>query len=464
MRRAALLSGLALLAACAAPPAQEAPPPALPPALADAPLPPMKNFGPARPEPPQRANADMARDFLDLSFRLESGRPLPVLTRFEGPITIAVTGSRPAIADHDLATLLDRFRTEAHLDVSLAAPGAPAGIVVDYLPRATMQAIVPQAACFVTPNVTTWDEYRRTYRSAAADWAALKQREHLAVFIPDDTSPQDIRDCLNEELAQAMGPVNDLYRLPDSVFNDDNFNSVLTGFDMLMLRVYNDPALANGMTRNEVAARLPAILARLNPAGEKPGTPPPPPTPLAWKAAIEAALGPGGNPRSRNLAARRALQIAQAAGWHDARMAFSWYVRGRLSLPGETETAVTALAEADAVYATLPSTAIHRAHIGLQMAAFALTARQWGAAVSLADRWSPVAERAQNAALLSGFLMLKSRAVDALGKHDEARVLWLDSLGWARYGFGADRNVRAREAETLELTAERGAEEGKAGR
>ena len=50
----------------------------------------------------------------------------------------------------------------------------------------------------------------------------------MAVFLPGDVSPQEIRDCLHEELAQALGPVNDLYRLTDSVFNDDNFNTVLT--------------------------------------------------------------------------------------------------------------------------------------------------------------------------------------------------------------------------------------------
>lgn len=46
------------------------------------------------------------------------------------------------------------------------------------------------------------------------------------MFIPNDTSAQEIRDCLNEELAQALGPLNDLYRLSDSVFNDDNMHTV----------------------------------------------------------------------------------------------------------------------------------------------------------------------------------------------------------------------------------------------
>jgi hypothetical protein len=65
----------------------------------------------------------------------------------------------------------------------------------------------------------------------------------VAVFIPSDVSPQEVRDCLHEEVAQALGPLNDLYRLPDSVFNDDNFHAVLTGFDMLILRTYYDAEL-----------------------------------------------------------------------------------------------------------------------------------------------------------------------------------------------------------------------------
>jgi hypothetical protein len=41
------------------------------------------------------SNSDLARDFIDLSFMLESGRALPVLTRFEGPVTVRVTGNPP---------------------------------------------------------------------------------------------------------------------------------------------------------------------------------------------------------------------------------------------------------------------------------------------------------------------------------------------------------------------------------
>ena len=90
----------------------------------------------------------------------------------------------------------------------------------------------------------------------------------VSLFIPSDASPQEIRDCLHEEFAQGLGPLNDLYRLPNSVFNDDNIHTILTDFDMMVLRATYAPELRSGMTRAEVAARLPAILRRINPAGE----------------------------------------------------------------------------------------------------------------------------------------------------------------------------------------------------
>jgi hypothetical protein len=140
------------------------------------------------------------------------------------------------------------------------------------------------------------------------DWTTLTTRDRVAVFIPSDTAPQEIRDCLHEEVAQALGPLNDLYELSDSVFNDDNFHTVLTGFDMLALKVHYAPELANGMDRAAVAARLPALLARLNPGGGAGAPLPPTPTPRPWIEAIETALGPQGSPYQRRSAALQALQ------------------------------------------------------------------------------------------------------------------------------------------------------------
>ena len=160
----------------------------------------------------------------------------------------------PAAAPRDLAELLARLRTEAEIDISTT--NGPATITIEFTSRSDLRRLAPQAACFVVPNVSSLADYRRMRGSTKVDWARVTTRTRAAIFIPTDTSPQEVRDCLHEELAQALGPLNDLYRLSDSVFNDDNFHSVLTGFDMSVLRLTYSPQVTSGMTEAEVGARL----------------------------------------------------------------------------------------------------------------------------------------------------------------------------------------------------------------
>ena len=64
--------------------------------ISDSSLPPVKVFASGNHVGPVRANNDLALDFNELSFKLESGSELPVFTRFEGPITVKVVGEQPA--------------------------------------------------------------------------------------------------------------------------------------------------------------------------------------------------------------------------------------------------------------------------------------------------------------------------------------------------------------------------------
>jgi hypothetical protein len=268
----------------------------------------------------------------------------------------------------------------------------------------------------------------------------------VAVFIPADTAPQEIRDCLHEEIAQALGPLNDLYELPDSVFNDDNFHTVLTGFDMLMLRAHYAPELANGMTRGAVAARLPAILARLNPAGEKTGPAAPPPTPRAFVRAMESALGPRGSLASRRSAAARAVAIVQDRGWRDERTGFALYAFGRLIQSRDAGAAEAAFLGARAAFTAIPGADIQRAQTDLPLATLALSRGDAGGAIDIARAAMPAARRAENAALLAELLRTEAAALRLLGRTGEAEALRLDSLGWARYGFGSGQDIANFEA------------------
>ncbi|MGY6632846.1 MAG: DUF2927 domain-containing protein [Alkalilacustris sp.] len=448
MRRAALVVLLAGLAAGCAP----APPPAtrLAPPEAEGP-PPLPRFGAARPTPPLRSNPEIAHDILELGFYMESGRALPVLSRFEGPVTVFLTGPEPPGARAETEVLVARLRQEAGLEVTLAPRGSPPQgrrITAEFVPRAQMRRAVPQAACFLVPNVSDWAGFRSQRRSPRLSWTKLVEREEVAVFLPSDTTPQETRDCLHEEIGQAFGPLNDLFRLQDSVFNDDNFQTILTGFDMLVLRTWNDPALASGMDRAAVAERLPGILARLNPAGQRPGPATMPPRrPQTWQDAIEAAMGAGGTRARRRAAAEEALAIALQEGWQDARLAFSWFTLGRLARPQEGELALAAFLQAGLIYRALPGAEAHLAHVDMQLAVFALSLGDPAAARRLARAAQPAARATHNAALLSSLMMVEAEALERLSRDEDARRLRLDSLAWARYGFGSMEAAQARLAE-----------------
>ena len=435
--------GLLALAACSAPSGPDVAERRAPQAVD---LPPMNVFGPTEVVQPTRSNASIAGDVLDLTFRLESGRVLPVLTRFEGPITVRVTGDAPRTLNFELDRLIARIRREARIDIRRVAPSEPASITVEVLRRAELQRAVPQAACFVAPRVTSWTEFKRNRRSEVLDWATLETRERMSVFLPGDVSPQEVRDCLHEEIAQAIGPLNDLYRLADSVFNDDNFHTVLTGFDMLVLRAIYAPELRSGMTREQVAARLPAILDRLNPAGRGGSAR------VAEVATMEAALDPRGTDRQRLAAARRAVEYAFDREWNDNRLGYSLYTLGRLSMADDPQFALATLLQAGGFYASGPGLELQEAHVSAQLAAYALTAGQADAALEIVNRNLPAVARAQKADLLATLLLIKAEALELEGRASEARSVRLDSLGWARYGFGSDGEVRARAAEISALS------------
>jgi Protein of unknown function (DUF2927) len=416
-------------------------------------LPSMKLPAGARAPATTRSNASIARDFLALTFSLESGRPLPTFTRFEGPITLRTTGmALSAVSQRDLDQLIARFGAEAGIRIRRVSPDQPASISVEILPRKTMQRLAPDAACFVAPSVSSWAELAARRGRAAQDWLDLRTRRKMAIFIPGDIAPQEIRDCLHEEIAQSIGPVNDLYRLTDSIFNDDNFQAVLTGFDMLVLRAYYDPALQSGMTQNQVAARLPAILARINPAGRRGRDRQVSPTTRDWIAQIQAALGARSRGAKQIAAAKRAVALAREKSWNDNRLGFSLYALGRLTMARDTPLALASFAQAQTIFAADPSTRLHAAHVSVQLAAYTLSAGRAAEAIAIVDANSPTALAAENASLLSALLLIKAQALDTLRRPAQAQIVRLDALGWARYGLGSDAEIRRRMTEIAALS------------
>ena len=397
-----------------------------------------------------RSNADLAEDFLDLTFQLENGEKLSHLLRYETPVRVYLRSPELGEYRPDLTALLVRLRAEAGIDIAETGDPEAAQIFIEAVPAAQIAKVFPTAACFIVPGETDWTGFVRRRPDARVRWPDQATLTEAAIFLPLDTTPQDVRDCLHEEITQALGPADDLYRLPDSIWNDDNFHGMATRFDMTILRALYQPEFHSGMSRAEAAAAMPKVLARVNPAGRGLPRAKRAPESRAWAKAIETALDRDA-PRGRRLeAATLAAQIAAEMQPVDHRLGVSLLTLGRLTLRRDPETAATNFTEAYTLFRReFGDGDVRTAQAGVHLAALALGTGQYDIAIRLADRHVEAATDGQNAILLAGLLSIKAEALAAQGEAEAAQATRLDSLRWARYGFGDADGALAREQAQL---------------
>ena len=392
------------------------------------------NTGPARLPVAEatRANVDLAQDFLDLTFRLETGQTLDRLLKYEGPVRVSLD---PALSAYegDLKAVLSAIRRGA--GINIAQGGANAQIHVFQVPAAEMRAAVPGAACLVAPAVRSWAEFQTVPRRR---WSTLTTLGQASVFIPDDASPYSVRACLNEEIAQALGPVNDLYRLPDTVFNDDNIHLELTSFDLLILRILYSNKLQNGASRDAVVAMLPSLLSRLNPSGNGLPSAPRGQAPAGWERALETSLNANASDISRAIAARTVLNLSRQISPADHRVVLSLMIAGRFVMRENPREARTLFSEAHRLsLAQLGPNNLRSAQTAYHLAATMIGENPQGA-LDLAAQFLPVATRAHDAPLEAGLYAVRAIAYLRLGQRAEANVARLASIASSQIAFGTN--------------------------
>lgn len=405
------------------------------------------------------SNAELAGDFLLYTFSLETGETLDHLLRYEEPVTIHFR--QPGLAPYrpDIDALLNRLRQEAEIDIRETDTAEAALIIVETVPRAEMDRVFRDAACFIVPGESGWRSFLRKRPEEVARWGELDRLGRAAIFLPADTDPQDARDCLHEEITQALGPANDLYGIADTIWNDDNLHGIATPRDMLMLRALYAPELRAGMSREQVAARLPALLDRLNPEGRNLEPRPRHPESREWNSAIGVALTRHAPAAERRGAARVASGLAREMQPIDHRLAVSLLALGRLELRRHPAAAAAAFVEAYDLSRRLHGDGdIRTAHAAAHLAAITLAAGQYDLAARLAAAHLDGARAGQNAVLMAGLKSIEAEALLGLGKFGAAQAARLDSLRWARYGLGDGDGRLAREqaalAEILRIDAD----------
>ncbi|MEM6548555.1 MAG: DUF2927 domain-containing protein [Pseudomonadota bacterium] len=90
---------------------------------------------------------------------------------------------------------------------------------------------------------------------------------YAIVMIRAGLKPFFAKGCVEEELAQSMGLMNDDDHVRPSIFNDDEEFAFLTEHDEYLLRILYDPRLQPGQSRKDAMTLVPDIVETLRPGG-----------------------------------------------------------------------------------------------------------------------------------------------------------------------------------------------------
>lgn len=381
----------------------------------------------------------LADDFIDLQFRTEWGSLHQSLLRWPGQVSVALAGEELQAYRPDVERLLEVIVGAAPgLGLAIAEDPAKAEITIRTAPKAEMREIADSALCFFSPVALDWEAYKAADARGETGWDGVEALTAITVFIPASAAPHVFRICFVEEIMQALGPGNDLYRLEDSGFNDDEVHVSPTAFDLLMLRVLYDPSLRPGMNRDEARAAARAVLEReLDPNGRRP----------RGRTAHDDEFQLYhyyADIRSDPDERRKLLDRANEAAAHfdrddhrvgEALRAEAYFASDRNR---DREAVRFARRAVDHFERTLPPTSARLARTRADLGLFLLIDGDFTGAAEAFDEAEPVLAAHGKEDDLANVMRLRAIALAQSGRAGEARATARRALAWAAYVFGAD--------------------------
>lgn len=178
--------------------------------------------------------------------------------KFEGPVSVALydLGRKPRRAE--LRAFLKRLdRSVRSLDIVFTQDGDKANLVVFVVDRADYSWVIRETM----PHDADTRFLESNDCSAVTSGRDGYTLDRAFVFLVGDEGPERFRHCMVEEIAQALGPVNDDPSLPHSIFNDHSQLNDFTAFDWFILNMLYDRRVKPGMTAAEVRDVLPAAIS-----------------------------------------------------------------------------------------------------------------------------------------------------------------------------------------------------------
>lgn len=180
------------------------------------------------------------------------GEPVDELLKWSWPLYVSVEGDQTYYAD--VGRQVRELGEIAGLHAEMVGAKPRPNIVVTFGSRAELQPKADEVA-----------RERNLSRAARFtcwfNWYGVPQRFRAEIFIRNDTSRRQVMRCISQELAQAMGPAGDIDGRTDTAFASGTGADHLTAADRQIFAVLHDSRLSSGMSRADVLAILPAIVA-----------------------------------------------------------------------------------------------------------------------------------------------------------------------------------------------------------
>ena len=213
--------------------------------------------------------ADPARQFSDAElidgfnrtvFGAESGgsaRDKDKVKKFAGPVLVHIVN----LSERDRSAEVRQFLKQLggsvrNLSFKTTRSEKNANMVVFLVDRADYRSVIEQT---IPPD---YDTRFLKMNDCSAVVSASGYRMDLAfVFLVVNETNRSFRHCLVEEITQSLGPVNDDWRLKNSIFNDYSRLNDFGVFDWYILNMLYDKRIKPGMSRADANKVLPKIVA-----------------------------------------------------------------------------------------------------------------------------------------------------------------------------------------------------------
>ncbi len=387
-------------------------------------------------------NDSLAGLFVIMSHEVEGRARRPHLVRYEATVTVTPEGATP-----DLVAFLDGYlaqlRAEAGVPISRGADG---NLLIRFADGPRFARAVPGAACAIAAGDVTWQEFARDPEAASGGTiSALERIDRMTIFVPDDSRPYRVRNCLLEEIPQALGLSSDLYGLGMSSFNDDGAHTWPTRLDYLMLRLLYAPEIETGLNRRETRARAKALLDQVNPQGRSaPRLPRLRTSGLGeWSDLMAKVFSRRTSGRARIKSIGKSVALIQAKAPGSPQHCHTLVTAGRVLSRPDPARAVALLDQARTICEKEHGPQdVRLARIGLEKACALLRLARFDAAISLAEAAGPVFAAYGQDERLAALYTIEADALAVVEPGSERAARMAErARAWNAYAVGPGRRA-----------------------